>query len=577
MSTVDGFHVGNEVVKYNYEKLENYNTPEFSTSATYAVGDYVMYDGKLYKCKTAITTASAWDVSKWDLAILSDDVSDLKSATSEDLIGSIAWINGYHAFGVGTDAYNLHADANYHCTNYFPVADGVFQYNGVSMSLNDLKSFTGSSSNHIVIFSKNGKIVGWYRNGNKENSDDGDGMSIDFYGSNYALLTVSPNYATLSDVYERTEQNKNAIQFINGEIENNIMYPYYGIGANIFNKNDVVFNDEYYGDDGEIHQYSGYGYSGLIPITGGTTYYFSKPYYFNFYDSSKTFISGGHSSYDGNNTTAPQTAVYLRVSLTEANKDSMMVMANGLPSEYVPFAYQLSDGLKQDFSNLKICCIGDSLTQGVNGDTTDYDVTFIKENYPYYMGKILKNTGILNYGRYGADPITWYNNYKSNFATPDGTYDAALIMLGTNGGISDTLDTDVEPYNSYSDYANTTCGCYCKIIEWLLDVTSNHICIVLVTPPTNWMADRPDKYTVVKNSVEVIKKIAARYSLPVIDVFNDSGISKYQSAIFRPYDGLHFCAKGYHKIGTFIGNQFMSIYSTFDNTDVDTVTGGVNF
>lgn len=38
----------------------------FSTSSTYAVGDYVLYNHTLYRCKTAISTAGAWDASKWD-------------------------------------------------------------------------------------------------------------------------------------------------------------------------------------------------------------------------------------------------------------------------------------------------------------------------------------------------------------------------------------------------------------------------------------------------------------------------------------------------------------------------------
>lgn len=78
--SVTGFLVNNEVQKYDYESLENYNTPDFSTSSTYQVGDYVMYQGKLYKCTTAITTGGAWDSTKWSLAILSDDVANLKNA-----------------------------------------------------------------------------------------------------------------------------------------------------------------------------------------------------------------------------------------------------------------------------------------------------------------------------------------------------------------------------------------------------------------------------------------------------------------------------------------------------------------
>ena len=41
--------------------------PDFSTSSTYAVGAYCYYNGNLYRCKTAITQAGAWNSSKWDL------------------------------------------------------------------------------------------------------------------------------------------------------------------------------------------------------------------------------------------------------------------------------------------------------------------------------------------------------------------------------------------------------------------------------------------------------------------------------------------------------------------------------
>lgn len=77
--SVTGFLTNNEVQKYDYECLENYNTPDFSTSSTYQVGDYVMYQGKLYKCTTAIITGGAWDSTKWSLAVLSDDVADFKT------------------------------------------------------------------------------------------------------------------------------------------------------------------------------------------------------------------------------------------------------------------------------------------------------------------------------------------------------------------------------------------------------------------------------------------------------------------------------------------------------------------
>lgn len=61
--------------------------PAYSSSATYAVGDYVIYNSGLYRCTTAITTAEAWTAGHWtsvDLAAdLRSDVTDLKSAITE--------------------------------------------------------------------------------------------------------------------------------------------------------------------------------------------------------------------------------------------------------------------------------------------------------------------------------------------------------------------------------------------------------------------------------------------------------------------------------------------------------------
>ena len=57
---------------------------EFSTSSTYAVGDYVIYEGQLYQCTTAVTTAGSWNSSNWVQAVLGNDVGDLKSAIIND-------------------------------------------------------------------------------------------------------------------------------------------------------------------------------------------------------------------------------------------------------------------------------------------------------------------------------------------------------------------------------------------------------------------------------------------------------------------------------------------------------------
>lgn len=71
---------------------ESFIANEFSTSSTYAVGDYVIYEGQLYQCTTAVTIAGSWNSSNWTQAVLGNDVSDLKST-----------LNSFHTIHVNAD------------------------------------------------------------------------------------------------------------------------------------------------------------------------------------------------------------------------------------------------------------------------------------------------------------------------------------------------------------------------------------------------------------------------------------------------------------------------------------------
>ena len=67
--------------------------PAFSDESTYAVGDTVTHEGNLYTCKTAISTAGAWNSSKWNLtpvnALIDAKVGDIDDALDE-LNGEVA-------------------------------------------------------------------------------------------------------------------------------------------------------------------------------------------------------------------------------------------------------------------------------------------------------------------------------------------------------------------------------------------------------------------------------------------------------------------------------------------------------
>lgn len=71
----------------NWGMVKNYISPgvaaQYSSSSTYAVGDYVIYNDTLYRCITAITTAESWTAAHWTATVLCDDIGDLESALSE--------------------------------------------------------------------------------------------------------------------------------------------------------------------------------------------------------------------------------------------------------------------------------------------------------------------------------------------------------------------------------------------------------------------------------------------------------------------------------------------------------------
>ena len=216
--------------------------------------------------------------------------------------------------------------------------------------------------------------------------------------------------------------------------------------------------------------------------------------------------------------------------------------------------------LSSDIMDLNICAVGDSLTQGM-----DRGIHEIMESYPFYLSRSL-GSRVLNYGQAGTTVKTWWDTYKDMYVF-DETLDVVLIMFGTNGGLlNNTLSTDVEPYEDWRDYAETNCGCYCKLIEKIMKDTKNHAQIVLLTPPYSTFSEEQTKSII--GAEPVIRAIAKRYNIPVIDVLNESGMNQYNAEVFRPYDGCHFNAKGYHKLGTFIGSQLKSLLSTFDNNEM---------
>lgn len=59
----------------------------FNTTLTYASGDYVMYNGKLYECTTAVTTPGAWNAGNWTESKVMTSFQPIPSAYINSLFG----------------------------------------------------------------------------------------------------------------------------------------------------------------------------------------------------------------------------------------------------------------------------------------------------------------------------------------------------------------------------------------------------------------------------------------------------------------------------------------------------------
>ena len=182
-----------------------------------------------------------------------------------------------------------------------------------------------------------------------------------------------------------------------------------------------------------------------------------------------------------------------------------------------------------------VICIGDSLTQGYRNDTLHNIETY---SYPTFISR-MANWEVVNAGWAGITPVGWWDK-RTLYTYTDKQF--AIIKLGQNGGLTDTLTEDTSA-SSYENYANTNTGVYCKIIEYIKE-QNPHIIIFIVS------------VRAYRDSVtnDVLQQIADKYNLPFIDL-NDALFDLEATDIHTisgVYDAVHFNTLGYSQLATSI-------------------------
>lgn len=167
-----------------------------------------------------------------------------------------------------------------------------------------------------------------------------------------------------------------------------------------------------------------------------------------------------------------------------------------------------NDGLDilSAFSN--VSCFGDSLTASVvytrdNGDSTHQTRSAYKK-YPWILGQKI-GAEAESVARGGYTATDWWNEFSNRIVEKENQL--IVIYLGTNGGLTDTVETDASG-TDYTTYANTNTGNYCKIVAKSLSVGAR---VLLIKIHQGGGGD-----VFVTN--DVIDKIAEKFTVATVDV-----------------------------------------------------------
>ena len=213
-----------------------------------------------------------------------------------------------------------------------------------------------------------------------------------------------------------------------------------------------------------------------------------------------------------------------------------------------------------DFSDIKIACLGDSITAASNLDSED---NYQQYSYPTQLDHILGAASITNLGIGGSSiGRYWDNAFVDRYQAIPSDTDLIIVMGGTNDGF---CVTEEERGNMEERKPDTFVGDLDELMRGLKadypDAT-----IVFATPLPNILHDilRKDRDYLLPQVrlVTVIKDLAAEYEIPVIDLYNSNILDTHDAAVISSFmpDGVHGNHTGYEIMADHFAAGLIQIY-----------------
>lgn len=216
-------------------------------------------------------------------------------------------------------------------------------------------------------------------------------------------------------------------------------------------------------------------------------------------------------------------------------------------------------GNSLDFTEIRIACLGDSITEGSNLEQLE---NYRELAYPAALENALNAEKVYNLGiggssigRYWADAFV--DRYR---AIPEDT-DLILVMGGTNDGFCAGL---VEFGTSAERKERTFWGDLDELMEGLKrDYPDAEV--IFLTPLPNSLHDflkKDHPYLISQEKyAEVIHRLAEEHGIEVIDLYNSNILDGHDkdNALHLMPDGVHPNAEGYRILGEHVAAEIIRL------------------
>ena len=230
---------------------------------------------------------------------------------------------------------------------------------------------------------------------------------------------------------------------------------------------------------------------------------------------------------------------------------------------------QTISGNNIDFSDIKITCLGDSITQAVNLDNLD---NYQELAYPHILQETLDARKVYNLGIGGSSiGRYWADAFVDRYQKIPEDSDIILVMGGTNDEFCASL---VEFGNPAERKRRTFWGDLDELMDGLKTDYPNAE-VIFMTPLPNSLQDYlkiQHPYLIPQDKfADVIKELADEHGMEVIDLYNSNildGHDKDNVLHFMP-DGVHPNAEGYEILGEHVAADLIRILQSRQKKGTD--------